>query len=158
MLNTNYVSRAKRWLTHINKLIALNAPEPIIGHAVWGLFSLTAGYMGESVTTHLAKRVAEDARQRVALCAECDNEILPTHSHPAICAACQVKAIGEQLAHRLETPDQCSVCGKIDDECTYLCAKCDKGFCYEHFGNDGEGAIPYCGTCLAELNLPGGTT
>lgn len=127
-----------RWAERLVRLLNMNAPDPIVAQAVSCLYNRALAVMGKCLLHYDNARAIADARQRHGFCNECDGNILPQNTHPAICAKCKVKEQVEWLKYHMDHPDQCCVCEKVDDVTTYECHKCKRGFCFEHWtGGDG---------------------
>lgn len=82
--------RLKEWAKRIQRFADLNAPDPIISHAIVCLYRVALGYMPRYMAMNLAELLTDDGRHYIGLCRteNCDNE---TRLSRRYCESCEAK-------------------------------------------------------------------
>lgn len=113
-MRKRWESKVDFWTAQIRKLMDLNAPDSVVGHAVASFYWSGVCYLGNHVLNHFNEHVIKFARQSIAVCSDCEAEIPVARSHPALCDSCNAKMTAELLQMEIDTDDYQE--GESEDE------------------------------------------
>lgn len=78
-------------LEHLNKFVAIDAPDSIVAAAIAHLLRRAEGFCGEFIQTELLRYRLNDLRRGLAYCQHCDNQVSVERCHAPICEHCDAK-------------------------------------------------------------------
>ena len=104
-MQQEWVRRCKDKCERILRLLAMNAPDPIIANEIAWLFYMACGYLGRDTTDELSMILVKSARQSIGRCGnpDCDNEISVFKSYHPICPDCEAHDQKWRLRYEVES-------------------------------------------------------